>query len=497
MIPPTESPLSLIFNAEELISVVDLTDNGEELNIAESPDTVEAEEEEIEVAEVFNPNTELLSDTESNEYSTNLYIDINILLSNVNDIDVGVMDLYEQLVGLYNTNNKSYGETFWNENQNVWTIGKNKIKQHHKSSGYNSKNNFYHDMGKNVSTYTELAKIDWIRTDTNFNNLNELYDEAVALYNETESLDLFDIYYESINQMTELYYKILDIHEVPYERGTIEAPKDLQDKDKFHKWPTPKSKIVTSNYGNRKSPIRSGYEMHTGIDIGPRKYRVNGDPIVATDSGIVVYAGINGSLSSGYGYTIQVDHGNGISTLYAHLSKMLVNVGDYVTKGQVIAEMGTTGSSTGTHLHFEIRKNYTSYEKPWSYLGSTTNSSSGVPHASKFSTDYQESLILPKVDDKFYTSEKPDILEDPDVSEDPEIVDDADILDDIDILDFITQIIGDENKASFYDIDYTIDMKKSKRTYSMTINVDDLSDSNIEKIIASIDEFIAQARLEF
>ena len=99
---------------------------------------------------------------------------------------------------------------------------------------------------------------------------------------------------------------------------------------------------------------------HTGLDIaGP-----TGTNIYAMDSGVVTFSGV----SNGYGYNILVDHGNGMKTRYAHASKLYVEKGETVTKGQVIMAMGSTGWSTGPHLHFEVivngaKKNPLSYIK--------------------------------------------------------------------------------------------------------------------------------------
>jgi murein DD-endopeptidase MepM/ murein hydrolase activator NlpD len=106
---------------------------------------------------------------------------------------------------------------------------------------------------------------------------------------------------------------------------------------------------VVSGFGMRWHPILGGYRMHTGIDIGASY----GAPIVASDDGIVLYVGWYG----GYGNTVILDHGSGLSTLYAHCSAILVTQGQQVARGQAIARVGATGYATGPHLHFEIRVN--------------------------------------------------------------------------------------------------------------------------------------------
>ena len=123
-------------------------------------------------------------------------------------------------------------------------------------------------------------------------------------------------------------------------------------------WPV-NSRYITSTMGGRNSPGGIGSTNHKGIDIAvPR-----GTPIYAADGGTVTYAGWMG----GYGYLVIIDHGNGYQTYYGHNSKLLVNVGTKVYKGQQIAKMGSTGNSTGNHCHFEIRKYGTSVN-PLNYL---------------------------------------------------------------------------------------------------------------------------------
>ncbi len=112
-------------------------------------------------------------------------------------------------------------------------------------------------------------------------------------------------------------------------------------------WPSAASTYISSYFGMRFHPIYHYMRMHNGIDIAA----AGGTNILAAESGTVIEATYN----SGYGNYIVIYHGNGISTLYAHSSRLIASVGDYVTRGQVIALVGTTGNSTGNHLHFEVR----------------------------------------------------------------------------------------------------------------------------------------------
>lgn len=111
-------------------------------------------------------------------------------------------------------------------------------------------------------------------------------------------------------------------------------------------WPAPSYTRISSPYGWRNHPIYKTQKFHSGVDLAAP----GGTNILAAENGKVISSGWNG----GYGNCLVVDHGGGISTLYAHASRLLVSKGAYVTKGQVIAKVGTTGNSTGNHLHFEV-----------------------------------------------------------------------------------------------------------------------------------------------
>ena len=114
-------------------------------------------------------------------------------------------------------------------------------------------------------------------------------------------------------------------------------------------WPCPSTRYVTSEFGSRSRPVAGASTNHKGLDIGGGM----GADIVAADSGMVLFSG----NSSSYGKYIVLSHGNGTTTLYAHCSQLLVSAGASVTKGQVIAKVGSTGISSGPHLHFEVSVN--------------------------------------------------------------------------------------------------------------------------------------------
>ncbi len=124
-------------------------------------------------------------------------------------------------------------------------------------------------------------------------------------------------------------------------------------------WPST-STYITSPYGTRVHPVTGKVKTHSGIDIGAAM----GTNIYAAADGTVLISGWN---SGGYGNYVVIDHGGGLTTLYAHCSSLLVSAGQKVTRGQVIAKCGSTGMSTGPHVHFEVLKNG-SHTDPNAYL---------------------------------------------------------------------------------------------------------------------------------
>ena len=132
----------------------------------------------------------------------------------------------------------------------------------------------------------------------------------------------------------------------PYSGGTMQ-------------WPVPVYTRISSYFGYRIHPVFKTKKLHTGIDIASGA----GNKVVAANDGTVIYSGTLG----GYGKTIMIDHGGGIVTLYGHNSSLVVSEGQEVKRGDTIAKIGSTGVSTGPHLHFEVRKNG-SYVDPMPYL---------------------------------------------------------------------------------------------------------------------------------
>lgn len=152
-----------------------------------------------------------------------------------------------------------------------------------------------------------------------------------------------------------------DIKQIQYLEAQEEAQSDQIEKDILAAqravayaggemlWPAPGNYRITSQYGKRSDPITGVWSNHGGTDIAAPY----GSSIVAANDGVVIFAGWHYS----YGNYIIIDHGGGISTVYAHNSKLLVTAGQAVVRGETISKAGSTGYSTGNHLHFEVRIN--------------------------------------------------------------------------------------------------------------------------------------------
>lgn len=199
------------------------------------------------------------------------------------------------------------------------------------------------------------------------------FDTDIRIISDLEMLDA-DVANVGVGGAPEVYPKIEEIRKLdPESAKLIENIKikldELERKSRFQKesfedivisltnqqdfWNhTPsilpcKTGLIGSGFGMRRDPITGKYRMHEGQDIRAKK----GTPIYATANGTVIFAG----RKAGYGLTVDIDHGYGIQTRYAHCSLLKVKKGDSVIRGQEIALVGSTGRSTGAHLHYEIR----------------------------------------------------------------------------------------------------------------------------------------------
>jgi murein DD-endopeptidase MepM/ murein hydrolase activator NlpD len=140
---------------------------------------------------------------------------------------------------------------------------------------------------------------------------------------------------------------------------TLIMERDLKSHSVPEGWPLLRGGVVTSKFGYRRHPITGRRSMHKGIDIAAKQ----GSDIVAMADGLVIFSG----RKSGYGNIVELRHANGLETRYAHNQRNVVNEGDLIRKGQVIAKLGSTGRSTGPHVHFEVRRNGVAVD-PMRYL---------------------------------------------------------------------------------------------------------------------------------
>ena len=135
--------------------------------------------------------------------------------------------------------------------------------------------------------------------------------------------------------------------------GELMSPDSTRTPTSTLQWPLPVAGAITSQFGHRVDPITGEVSSHTGTDIACAE----GTPILAAADGIVTVANGLDSWGGSYGYYIQIDHGGGLETLYAHCSSICVTNGQQVQAGQVIGYVGHTGRATGSHWHFEVRAN--------------------------------------------------------------------------------------------------------------------------------------------
>ena len=135
--------------------------------------------------------------------------------------------------------------------------------------------------------------------------------------------------------------------------GELMSPDSTRIPTGTLQWPLPVAGTITSQFGHRVDPITGEVSSHTGTDIACAE----GTPILAAADGTVTVANGLDSWGGSYGYYIQIDHGGGLETLYAHCSSICATTGQQVQSGQVIGYVGHTGRATGSHLHFEVRAN--------------------------------------------------------------------------------------------------------------------------------------------
>jgi len=193
-------------------------------------------------------------------------------------------------------------------------------------------------------------------------NVNELMSEKEAQVSAVnaeinEKQSQINAYEEDINAVNA---EIAALEKaIAAEIAALEEASRRQFNGGMFAWPCPGYTRISDEYGNRTHPITGAQQFHNGIDLAAPY----GSSILAAYEGDVVAA----DYSSSMGNYVMINHGSGIYTIYMHASSLCVSKGQTVSKGQVIAKVGSTGRSTGNHLHFSVRQNG-SYVSPWSYL---------------------------------------------------------------------------------------------------------------------------------
>jgi len=214
------------------------------------------------------------------------------------------------------------------------------------------------------SIFKILESLNRYQDSSKYHNLKNLYEQKIATnfgmhtgYTFTkEWSDLTKKSFALAEKYAKFDYQFEHIKKflTSLEINIHELDQHLLDKDSFLKsTPTllPARGWITSYYGPRKSHYSGRIKMHEGLDIGAKV----GSNIIAPADGIVTYSG----KKPGFGYFVQIDHGYGVETIYAHASKLDVDKGEKIIRGRLIARVGNTGFSTGPHLHYEVRVNGT------------------------------------------------------------------------------------------------------------------------------------------
>ncbi len=205
------------------------------------------------------------------------------------------------------------------------------------------------DRGEQLREQAERDIAEVERLEADLQAEREELDAALSVRAKArDALDARLVEWEDIiDEWESIEQELTDFIRVEQQRADIASALEAVRSTEGYTWPTAGG--IGSYFGYRVHPILGYSRLHGGLDIGGR----SGQPIWAVKEGVVIMARMNG----GYGNTIIIDHGNGYASLYAHQLSLEVKEGDYVETGQHIGNVGTTGLSTGPHLHFELRQN--------------------------------------------------------------------------------------------------------------------------------------------
>lgn len=207
--------------------------------------------------------------------------------------------------------------------------------------------------------YLEEAKAGVESEEASLNSLiDEKKDRIEQVGNDIDAKEAaiaeYEAYIKEQNETIAILEKV-----VAEEKARLAEESRLKYDGGMFKWPAPSYTAISSEYGNRVHPTLGVEKFHNGLDMAAP----GGSPILAAYDGNVVAA----DYSSSMGNYIMIDHGDGLYTIYMHASALYVSKGNFVVKGQNIAAVGSTGRSTGNHLHFSVRLNG-NYVNPWNYL---------------------------------------------------------------------------------------------------------------------------------
>lgn len=212
-----------------------------------------------------------------------------------------------------------------------------------------------------------LKNLDQYKTNEEYLNLVNLYEQKIAAAFGLQTSYAYTKKWSALTNQSFLLagdfalfdYQFKELKDVVknLEVQIHQLDQYLLDRDSFLKsTPTllPSNGWITSYYGPRKSPISGRLKMHEGLDVGAK----TGTPIIAPADGIVTFSG----KKPGFGYIVELDHGYGLETIYAHANSLKVKKGQRVKRGAMLATVGNTGYSTGPHLHYEVRVNGTTVD---------------------------------------------------------------------------------------------------------------------------------------
>ncbi|MDE7013412.1 MAG: peptidoglycan DD-metalloendopeptidase family protein [Kineothrix sp.] len=219
----------------------------------------------------------------------------------------------------------------------------------------------YKEQLEEEHAYLEEAKAGVESEEASLNSLIDEKKETIEkvsddIEEKEAAIAEYEAYIKEQNETIAILEKV-----VAEEKAKLAEESRIKYDGGMFKWPAPSYTKITSEFGNRMHPTLGVEKFHNGIDMAAP----GGSPILAAYDGNVVAADYSNSM----GNYIMIDHGDGLYTIYMHASALYVSKGSFVTKGQNIAAVGTTGRSTGNHLHFSVRLNG-SYVNPRSYLGS-------------------------------------------------------------------------------------------------------------------------------